>query len=115
MCELSLYLSTAKRIFMKGGATNTWRTHLVKFHNKAELLFLCQGCILNQMNSSIHRDRLHKLLINGIAIGGRCLAILREADRSQFLECTASGKACDDVSPISMSDILPTTLLTRRM
>jgi hypothetical protein len=93
ICDLCPSLPTPKRISTKGGATTTLRKHLIKVHNKIELLLARQDCNHSEKVSPIHRDRLHKLLINAIVVDGRCFGDFRKAGFSQFLECAVPGKS----------------------
>ena len=94
ICDLCPSLPTPKRISTKGGATSTLRKHLVKVHNKIELLLARQECNHSEKVSPVHRDRLHKLLVNAIVVDGRCFGDFRKAGFSQFLECAVPGKSC---------------------
>ena len=84
-------LPTPKRISTKGGATSTLRKHLVKVHNKIELLLVREDCNAREKVSAVQRDRPHKLLINAIVVDGRCFGDFRKAEISHFLECAVPG------------------------
>jgi BED zinc finger len=91
ICDLCPSLPTPKRISTKGGATSTLRKHLVKVHKKMELLLVREDCADHEKVSAVHRDRLHKLLINAIVVDGRCFGDFRKPGFSRFLECAIPG------------------------
>ena len=91
LITVGLFVSSAhlrpipKRISTKGGATSTLRKHLVKKHNKIDLLLTSEGGEPVERMSSTKRNRLHQLLINAIIIDGRCFGDFRKSGFSRFL------------------------------
>jgi hypothetical protein len=54
--DLCVHLSTAKRIFTKGGAISTLRKYLMKIHNKAELRSTCTSKLHSESNEFSSRS-----------------------------------------------------------
>ena len=94
ICDLCPLLPAPKRISTKGGTTTTLRKHLVKVHNKVELQLARPDRPPPDKISSVHRARLHQLLINAIVVDGRCFGDFRRAGFSRFLECAIPGEFC---------------------
>ena len=92
ICELCPSSPIPKRISTKGGATSTLRKHLVKTHNKTDLLLVPQDGKRVDKVSNTERNRLHQLLINAIIVDGRCFSDFRKSGFSRFLEYAVPGE-----------------------
>jgi BED zinc finger len=93
VCQLCPSSPIPKRISTKGGATSTLRKHLVKKHNKIDLLLTSEGGEPVERMSSTKRNRLHQLLINAIIIDGRCFGDFRKSGFSRFLADAIPGES----------------------
>ncbi|CAF1541267.1 unnamed protein product [Adineta ricciae] len=91
ICDLCPSAPAPKRISIKGGATSTLRKHLIKAHNKIDLLLVSSDDKVARKLPTIERNKLHQLLINAVIVDGRCFSDFRKSGFSRFLEYTVPG------------------------
>lgn len=92
ICDLCPSFPAPKRISTKGGATSTLRKHLIKAHNKTDLILLPRDDIRGKKLSKSKRDKLHQLLISAIIVDGRCFSDFRKPGFSRFLQYAIPGE-----------------------